>query len=137
MKRARRKSFKTTEDRESRDESLSEDEDDCDVLNGDTDYKPGNSKSKPRPRSRRLSSQKDFKENVLFDCCHCTFQSDILGELKIHKHMNHVGSEAPNYLDMAEAAVAKLEDSSRVLELNILKVLYFYSSVASDLRFLF
>ena len=111
-----------SEKRESCDESFSEEKCDSVLTNGDTDYKPRKNHRNVLPRSKKSSSKKVAEESVLFVCDHCTFQSDILGELKIHRHNNHEGCEAPSYLDMSEAAVAKLEDCSGVMEMCILKV---------------
>ena len=113
------------EKRETCEESFSEEEVDVGLTKGDTEYRPGGggSKSKALLRNKKSSMKKVVKECVVFACDACSFQSDILGELKIHSHNTHEGCEAPSYLDMAEAAIAKLEDSSGVVEMSILKVL--------------
>ena len=58
----------------------------------------------------------------MFTCTLCNFKSEILGGLKFHQHSSHEG-EMPSYLDMAEAAIADLEDGAGVEELSILKVI--------------
>ena len=48
---------------------------------------------------------------MVFDCNFCPFVSEALGELKIHIYNSHDGT-SPSYLDMAEAAVIRLEDGT-------------------------
>jgi len=42
---------------------------------------------------------------IVFRCSYCTFNTEILGELVIHKYTCHKGQPKPSYLDMAEIAV--------------------------------
>eukprot|EP00092_Neocalanus_flemingeri_P017238 GFUD01018641.1.p1 GENE.GFUD01018641.1~~GFUD01018641.1.p1 ORF type:complete len:471 (-),score=126.30 GFUD01018641.1:656-2068(-) len=104
-------------------ESLSHEECDVELSKGDTDYKPGKQNAVAFTRSRRSNSKKELEVN--FECSQCKFTSEILGELKIHQYSNHEDSKAPSYLDMAEAAVAKLGDTSGVSELTISKDVLF------------
>jgi len=124
--------------KESFSESFSDEGNDCNLPSGDTDYKPGkkdDSKVTPR-RAKRANTKKAKNEYIHFDCGHCTFQSEILGELKLHQHTDHEeeGCAPPSYLDMAEAAIAKLGDRSGVEELTILKEVLFdhFDSIAED-----
>eukprot|EP00092_Neocalanus_flemingeri_P028701 GFUD01031162.1.p1 GENE.GFUD01031162.1~~GFUD01031162.1.p1 ORF type:complete len:580 (-),score=134.60 GFUD01031162.1:102-1841(-) len=113
----------TDDDDDMESESYSDDDDDVELPKGDTDYKPGKEDFTAFSRSRRSTSEVELI--VRFDCIHCNFHSDILGKLKIHQHNNHEDCEPPSYLDMAEAAVAKLDDTSGVTELIISKEVLF------------
>jgi len=52
-----------------------------------------------RPRGKAA------KGKTLFKCTYCTFNTEILGELVIHKYTCHKSQPKPSYLDMAEIAV--------------------------------
>ena len=101
---------------------FSEEEKESELVECDSDYNPLKCSSKVTPTKRKSMLMKVSQDGVLFGCSHCTFHSDILGELKIHSHSNHEDCAAPTYLDMAEAAVAKLDDSAGVEEMTVLKV---------------
>merc|ERR1719244_1192929 len=60
-----------------------------------------------------------------FLCSQCSFVSDTLGELKIHRHNTHESSEAPSFLDMAEAAIVQVDDGNGVEEIYIFKDVLF------------
>jgi len=124
------------------DESFSEDEVDNKLPKGDTDYKPGKMKSDQRKQKRVSFRNKIAKNGVsksvsvvatpgsshtiaMFECGNCTFRSNTLGELKMHKHENHESCEAPSYLDMAEAALTRIDGGSGVEEILILKEVLF------------
>jgi len=87
-----------------------DDEQDAELIDGDTDYRPRKRKSKTL-----ISSYKPKRHTkvsvVVFDCNFCHFVSEALGELKIHIYNSHDGT-SPSYLDMAEAAVIRLEDGT-------------------------
>eukprot|EP00092_Neocalanus_flemingeri_P028700 GFUD01031161.1.p1 GENE.GFUD01031161.1~~GFUD01031161.1.p1 ORF type:complete len:625 (+),score=162.61 GFUD01031161.1:41-1915(+) len=123
VKKAKGKQAETENDHEMESESYSDEEDDVELPKGDTDYKPGKQNTVAFTRSRRSNSKKELEVN--FECSQCKFTSEILGELKIHQYSNHEDSKAPSYLDMAEAAVAKLGDTSGVSELTISKEVLF------------
>lgn len=57
---------------------------------------------------------------VYFKCNLCCFPFDTLGELKVHKYSDHEDQDKPSYLDLAEAAVAKLNRKSGVSKATIL-----------------
>ena len=134
LKKARGRPRKVIEEtRKTSGESFSEEEVDIGLTNGDTEYRPGGNKSKVLHRNKKSSLKKVVKESVLFACAECSFQSDILGELKIHNSNTHEGCEAPSYLDMAEAAIAKLEDSSGVVEMSILKVITIHNNIEESI----
>eukprot|EP00092_Neocalanus_flemingeri_P028699 GFUD01031160.1.p1 GENE.GFUD01031160.1~~GFUD01031160.1.p1 ORF type:complete len:538 (+),score=125.08 GFUD01031160.1:41-1654(+) len=124
VKKAKGKHVETEDDDDMEIESYSDDDDnDVELPKGDTDYKPGKEDFTALPRSRRSTSEVELI--VRFDCIHCNFHSEILGKLKIHQHNNHEDCEPPSYLDMAEAVVAKLDDTSGVTELIISKEVLF------------
>jgi len=108
------------------DESFSDDEVDNELPKGDTDYKPGSMKSVSRKQKAKNSiGSKSVSVVAMFDCGKCTFRSGTLGELKIHRFKNHESSEAPSYLDMAETALAQIDNGSGVEEVLILKEVLF------------
>jgi len=121
---ARSKQIELKDDESSR-ESFCTEEVDGEFPDGDTDYKPGKRVSKARTRRKSVIVKKIHHELVLFVCSHCTFESENLGELKIHQYNNHKGCDAPSYLDMAEAAIAKLENNLGLSERSILKEVLF------------
>ena len=59
-----------------------------------------NKKKEPRLRAKE----------VLFNCPVCTFNSEVLGEMNIHKFRSHTGQQKPSYLDLAEHVIAQLDD---------------------------
>ena len=87
-----------------------DDEQDAELIDGDTDYRPRKRKSKTLLSSFK-PKQRTKVSIVVFDCNFCPFVSEALGELKIHIYNSHDGT-SPSYLDMAEAAVIRLEDGT-------------------------
>ena len=84
----RNKSFKSERKRK-RSQSSSDDE---------------GSKKSLRPRGK---SSKD----ILYRCPLCTFSTEILGELIIHKFKEHDQQQKPSYLDLAEVVIASLHNN--------------------------
>ena len=110
------------------DESFSDEEDISQLSKGDTDYKPSKGKDcKKKLRvDFRKKSGKSGRSSEGFGCCQCSFVSDILGELKVHRFTVHKNCEAPSYLDMAEAAIVKIDNGNGAEELSIFKVSHNY-----------
>ena len=110
--------------KKARKRSYSNSSNEDDIPEGDSDFTLGSKKSRSTPRkpksTRPKRSQK--KIEVIFKCTICTFNSEILGELNIHKHNSHKNQSKPSYLDMAEVVIAKLNDKSGSNKTNILKV---------------
>merc|ERR1712013_141590 len=75
-----------------------------------------------------------LREKIVKSCCQCSFVSDILGELKVHRFIVHKNCEAPSYLDMAEAAIVKIDDGNGAEELSIFKDVLFdhFDSIGGD-----
>lgn len=72
--------------------------------------------NKRTPKKPRLPKGAE----VYFKCNFCCFPFDTLGELKIHKYGDHEDQDKPSYLDLAEAAVVKLNRKSGVSKATIL-----------------
>ena len=64
-----------------------------------------NKKKELRPRTKSRSE-------VTFNCSVCTFNSEVLGEVNIHKHRSHTAQQKPSYLDIAELVIAQLDDKT-------------------------
>eukprot|EP00092_Neocalanus_flemingeri_P010384 GFUD01011192.1.p1 GENE.GFUD01011192.1~~GFUD01011192.1.p1 ORF type:complete len:641 (+),score=221.43 GFUD01011192.1:47-1969(+) len=109
--------------KKARKRSYSNSSDEDDIPEGDSDFTPGTKKSRSTPRRSRTTRPKRSpkKVEVLFKCTICTFNSEILGELNIHKHSSHKNQSKPSYLDMAEVVIAKLDDKSGSNKTNIFK----------------
>merc|ERR1719430_293273 len=119
------------------DESFSDEEEDSQLSKGDTDYKPKNRK-KAHGRKMKVKFGNKPKESPGssqgFLCSQCSFVSDTLGELKIHRHNTHESSEAPSFLDMAEAAIVQVDDGNGVEEISIFKDVLFdhFDTIGED-----
>merc|ERR1719430_2178108 len=111
------------------DESFSDEEEDSQLSKGDTDYKPKSRKKEAHGRKMKVNFGNKPKESPGssqgFLCSQCSFVSDTLGELKIHRHNTHESSEAPSFLDMAEAAIVQVDDGKGVEEIPIFKDVLF------------
>eukprot|EP00092_Neocalanus_flemingeri_P007197 GFUD01007775.1.p1 GENE.GFUD01007775.1~~GFUD01007775.1.p1 ORF type:complete len:617 (+),score=219.18 GFUD01007775.1:50-1900(+) len=79
------------------------------------DFDPLQEKSKSLKKSKLPRGAE-----VYFKCDLCCFPFDTLGELKVHKYGDHEDQDKPSYLDLAEAAVAKLNKKSGVSKSTIL-----------------
>merc|ERR1719412_1092743 len=77
-------------------------------------------KSSPSKKGR---PKRTPTSDIYFRCNLCDFTTETLGELKIHKHGNHRNNPAPNYLDMGEAAVAKLDEKNGSSKTTILRTI--------------
>ena len=64
-----------------------------------------NKKKELRPRTKSRSE-------VTFNCSVCTFNSEVLGEVNIHKYRSHTAQQKPSYLDISELVVAQLDDKA-------------------------
>jgi len=119
------------------DESFSNEEEDSQLSKGDTDYKPA-SKNKVHGRKKMVNfgnkPKKSPSSSQGFLCSQCSFVSDTLGELKIHRHNTHESSEAPSFLDMAEAAIVQVDDGNGVEEISIFKDVLFdhFDTIGED-----
>jgi len=71
---------------------------------------------KNTPKKSRLPKGAE----VYFKCNLCCFPFDTLGELKVHKFGDHEDQDKPSYLDLAEAAVIKLNRKTGVSKATIL-----------------
>jgi len=112
--------------------SFSDEEDNSKLPKGDTDYKPGKKAYKKTRVDRRETSRKHGNISEGFNCEHCQFVSNSLGELKIHSHNIH-GCEVPSYLDMAEATIAQVDEGNGVEEFSIFKeVLFEHFDIIAD-----
>jgi len=109
--------------KKARKRSYSNSSNEDDIPEGDSDFMPGSKKSRTTPRKPKKTRPKRSpkKLEVLFKCTICTFNSEILGELNIHKHSSHKNQKKPSYLDMAEVVIGKLNDKSGSNKTNILK----------------
>ena len=74
-----------------------------------------NKKKELRPRSKT-------SKEVLFNCPICTFNSEILGEVNIHKFRSHSAQQKPSYLDIAEIVIAQFDDKAGSKKEIILEV---------------
>jgi len=111
--------------KKARKRSYSDSSNEDDIPDGDSDFVPGSgskkSRSSPRKPKKVRPKRSPKTEHVLFNCTICNFNSEILGELNIHKYSNHKNQAKPGYLDMAEVVIAKLDDKSGSNKTNILK----------------
>ena len=110
--------------KKARKRSYSDSSNEDDIPEGDSDFMPGAKKSRGSPRKRKNTRPKRTPKTkeVVFKCTICTFNSEVLGELNIHKYCSHKNQKKPGYLDMAEVVIAKLNDKSGSNKTNILKV---------------
>jgi len=79
------------------------------------DFDPLKENSKSQKKTRLPKGAE-----VYFKCNLCCFPFDTLGELKVHKYGDHEDQDKPSYLDLAEAAVAKLNKKGGVSKGNML-----------------
>ena len=54
---------------------------------------------------------KTSKECLLFNCPICSFSSDVLGEVNIHKYRSQCDQQKPSYLDIAETVIFQLDNN--------------------------
>lgn len=59
---------------------------------------------------------------VYFKCNLCLFPFDTLGEMKVHRYTDHEQQERPSYLDLAEAALVRLNRKKGAGGLTVLTV---------------
>lgn len=108
----------------------SSDEDD-----DEDEYVPGSkkakkSKKKPAAKSR---PKRSTATEVEFKCSICSFASETVGELVIHKYSSHKKQSKPSYLDLGEAAVVTLDNKQGSSKSEILKyILSAHSNVIND-----
>jgi len=113
--------------------SFSDEEDYSKLPKGDTDYKPGKKAYKKTKVDLRKTSRERGNKGGVFNCEHCQFVSNSLGELKIHSYNIHEECEAPSYLDMAEATIAQVDEGYGVEEFSIFKeVLFEHFDIIAD-----
>jgi len=118
-------------------ESFSDEEEAGQLSKGDTEYKPASGKKahgKKTTVNYKNKPKKSPSKRQGFVCSQCSFVSDILGELKIHRHNTHDSCEAPSFLDMAEAAIVQVDDGNGVEEISIFKDVLFdhFDSIGED-----
>ena len=88
-------------------------------------YKPKR-KPKPKPKRNAAKNKKTTRKSAasapvrrrttrprdaMFECFHCDFRVETIGELNIHTYGNHDSEFKPTFLDMAEATIAKLSET--------------------------
>lgn len=64
------------------------------------------SKKSLRPRITKAAKGINYRT---YNCPICTFNSEVLGELNIHKHKEHEKQQKPYYLDLAEVVIAQFD----------------------------
>lgn len=99
------------------------------------EYIPGAKKAKKTKKKPTSSRPKRTPKpaEVTFKCTICSFTSDTLGELMVHKQGNHKNQAKPSYLDMGEAAIMTLDNKSGSSKSTILKyILSEHSTVISE-----
>lgn len=87
-----------------------------------SNYDPDGEDFDPNKVNKKVkkSSKLPKGAEVYFKCNICCFPFDTLGELKVHKYGDHENEEKPSYLDLAEAAVMKLNRKIGVSRATIL-----------------